>query len=535
MVAPMGHDTFLGMETMDGQHTQLAGEAVYQFALTILGHPQSTRVGEVAWLSELDAVGGAIAVSRVAPGFGAPSTQSGGATAPLTSPYVSRKTLTISRDVANRLRIDPGQLAGRVRLEGQVLHKPAVVSPAEAQRGLVIRLGTHVVLLLHLEQRPTDRGPSLGLVGETSSIRHLRREVLRLADAAGAVLVRGATGTGKELVSAALHRYSERADKPYVAVNMAAVPASLAASELFGHSRGAFSGATTSRDGYFVGANGGTLFLDEVGDTPDDVQAALLRVLETGEVQSVGASSARKVDVRLVAATDADLEVAMSEGRFRKPLYYRLATHEIRIPSLLERRADIGRLIIHFLRERLAPMGRQSLLDPPMTEKYVWLSADIVERMALHSWPGNVRELRNVTTYLAGHSDEPTPLRADDPSFGRLLGGAEPRPTETPATPPSASPAPQVKPSDISDELLERVLLEVDYKLGAAAESLGISRPSLNGLIDAHPTLKRAKFLTDDEIERGREEAQRSGRPLEAVLRVSKRGLLRRIQDIDRA
>lgn len=496
--------------------------------LTILGHPDSRRVGDIAWLPALSRPSQHVEVSRVAPLFSPPN---GGDNSPLSCPFVSRKALRLSR-VGDRLNLDPGQLAGRVRVDGQSLDAAASVSIDALDDGVVVRLGSHVVLLLHRELPISDPLPDLGLVGESAGTRRLRRDILRLSDALGAVLIRGETGTGKELVAAALHSVSSRSGQPFVPVNMAAVPISIAASALFGHVRGAFSGAREAKDGYFGAACGGTLFMDEIGETPDELQAALLRVLETGEIQPVGASKPRHVDVRLVAATDADLEAAMKAKTFRGPLYYRLATHEIRVPSLAQRRADIGRLLIHFLRVDLGRVGRLQLLTPAPTQQRIWLSASVVERMALHAWPGNIRELRNVAKYLGTASGDGHPLRADDPDLDRLLSVQTPdaAPVVTAVTP--ASPA--RRPRDIDPDTVEETMTAVDFGLGAAAAKLGISRPALNDLIDAHPTLKRAKWLTDEEIAAGRVRAAGAGVPLWHVLRVSQRGLVRRIRDIDR-
>ena len=173
-------------------------------------------------------------------------------------------------------------------------------------------------------------------------------------------------------------------------------PPTLAASELFGHVEGAFSGARGRNVGYFGRADGGTLFLDEIGETPVDVQPTPLRALESGEVQQIGARGVRRVDVRLIAATDADLEGMARAGSFRAPLIYRLATHEIRIPPLRERHDDIGRLLRHFLADELTKAGRVDELRRPPTQD-PWLPGPVVERLACYDWPGNVRQLRNVS------------------------------------------------------------------------------------------------------------------------------------------
>ena len=306
------------------------------------------------------------------------------------------------------------------------------------------------------------------------------------------MLVRGETGSGKELVARVIHDAGPRANSPYVVLNLGAIPSTLAASELFGHVDGAFSGARGRNEGYFGRADGGTLFLDEIGETPLDVQPTLLRALETGEVQQIGARGVRRVDVRLVAATDADLEVMARTGGFRAPLIYRLATHEIRIPPLRERRDDIGRLLRHFLVAELTAVGRVDELRRPPPED-PWLPGPVVERLACYSWPGNVRQLRNVARYLAGMPGSPAP---NDSGLTRLLADeapATPPPTKAAAAPPPIT-SRRARPSDLDDGQVAAALARHDYRLGPAAKELGISRPSLNGLVEKHPILRRARL-----------------------------------------
>ncbi len=191
----------------------------------------------------------------------------------------------------------------------------------------------------------------------------------------------------------AVHRTSGRSDGPWVAINLGALSPDLAAAELFGSERGAFTGAER-RDGYFRRADGGTLFLDEIGATPDSAQAALLRALDLGEIQPVGAKQELRVDTRVVAATDADLEAMVEAGRFRGPLLYRLMGHSIDIPPLRERKDDIGRLLVHFLREELSPAEHFRLEAPADADARPWLSTAWIEKLVTWPWPGNVRELR---------------------------------------------------------------------------------------------------------------------------------------------
>jgi formate hydrogenlyase transcriptional activator len=224
------------------------------------------------------------------------------------------------------------------------------------------------------------------VVGESPVILGALANVRKVAKTDSTVLVTGETGTGKELIVRAIHALSRRKDKLLVKVNCAALPAGVIESELFGHEKGAFTGALTRKVGRFELANGGTLFLDEVGDLPLELQAKLLRVLQEGEFERVGGTQTLKVDVRLIAATNRALEQAVSEGRFRADLYYRLNVFPIVIPPLRKRLEDVPRLARHFAMLYASKMGK----------RIGTLSADVLYRLAAYAWPGNVRELQNV-------------------------------------------------------------------------------------------------------------------------------------------
>ncbi len=250
-----------------------------------------------------------------------------------------------------------------------------------------------------------------GMIGAGAAMRRLLDVVRRAAPSEGRVLVTGENGTGKELVARALHDGSRRKDGPFVKMNCAAVPAELVESELFGHERGAFTGAVAARRGRFEQADGGTLFLDEVGDMPASMQAKVLRVLQEGELERVGGAQTLKVDVRVVAATNTDLAAEVKAGRFREDLFYRLAVVPIHVPPLRERREDVPELAARFLAEACERNGRR-----PMR-----LSRDALAGLQAHDWPGNVRELRNLVERLAILSDGPE-ISADD--VAAVLPGA---------------------------------------------------------------------------------------------------------------
>jgi two-component system nitrogen regulation response regulator GlnG len=507
--------------------------------LTIAHHGDPDRVGERTRLAALAHPGGRAEIGRAEPLFRGAG--AGAAATPLLSPFVSRKPLRIEGRGAGAVRLDATDSGSRIEVDGTPLTGVLDLGVSALERGVVLQLGSHVVLILHLESVDAAApapSPEGRLIGESDALQTLRSGLARVAADARPVLLRGETGTGKELAAAAIHGASPRRAGPFVAVNMAAVPATLAASELFGHARGAFSGADAARDGHFARAHGGTLFLDEIGDTPVEVQAALLRALETGEVTPLGGRTPRLVDVRVVAATDADLDRMIAEGRFRAPLYFRLAANELRLPPLRERRADIGRLIVHFLAGGLAEVGRSALLRPGLTELSPWLSAGLVARLCRYDWPGNVRQLRAVCHALVLASAQAGGLPAAE--LDRLLPAAPaPRANAPVAALPAALPpdvarttdAPRTPASITADEV-ERVLAMFDYRLSAAADHFGISRPSMNELVDRHPRLKRAQKLSADEIRGALAEAARTDTPAWRLLAVSERGLKQRMTEL---
>jgi DNA-binding NtrC family response regulator len=246
--------------------------------------------------------------------------------------------------------------------------------------------------LQHEADRLREREQAdFAMVGRGAAMRAIFDKVAKTAPTTGRVLITGENGTGKELVARAVHEHSRRADGAFVKLNCAAIPSELIESELFGHERGAFTGATQQRRGKFELADGGTLFLDEVGDMNPSAQAKVLRVLQEHELERVGGAETIKVDVRVVAATNKDLSAEIAAGRFREDLYYRLAVVPIELPPLRARREDIPALVEHFLAQACVDNGRRSKQ----------LAPSAMTLMMQHSWPGNVRELKNVVERLA--------------------------------------------------------------------------------------------------------------------------------------
>ncbi len=245
-------------------------------------------------------------------------------------------------------------------------------------------------LAASLAAAPRDADEKLPLIGRSAAMQEIYRTIARLTTTDLTVMITGESGTGKELVARALHDYSRRRAGAFVAINMAAIPRELIESELFGHERGAFTGATNRNQGRFEQAAGGTLFLDEIGDMPPEAQTRLLRVLQEGEFTTVGGRTPIRANVRIVAATHRDLRQAIRQGQFREDLFYRLAVVPIRLPPLRERAEDIDDLARHFLERAVADGLPAKRLD-----------AGATEALRAHRWPGNVRELENLMRRLA--------------------------------------------------------------------------------------------------------------------------------------
>ncbi len=236
-----------------------------------------------------------------------------------------------------------------------------------------------------------------GIVGQSRGMRKVFKTIERVADSDSTIVISGETGTGKGMVARAIHNRSYRRNKPFVQINCGAIPENLLESELFGHEKGAFTGATAAKKGKFEVADGGTIFLDEIGDMNLDLQVKLLRVLEECQFERVGSCSTINVDVRIIVATHRDLEAAVAEGRFRQDLYYRLFVIPIVLPPLRERQDDVHLLASHFIdeirREKRSPIEG--------------FSREALERLSRHDWPGNVRELKNMVERLVVLNDGP--------------------------------------------------------------------------------------------------------------------------------
>ncbi|MCC7380448.1 MAG: sigma-54-dependent Fis family transcriptional regulator [Deltaproteobacteria bacterium] len=344
------------------------------------------------------------------------------------------------------------------------------------QDRLLLTIG-NVLELRRLEQENErlreEAGVASGedeMLGRAPVMQALLEQIDRVAASEGRVLITGENGTGKELIARAIHRASNRRDRPFVSLNCAAVPAELIESELFGHERGAFTGAVKQKIGKFERANRGTLFLDEVGDMPAAMQAKLLRVLQTGELERVGGNDTIRVDVRVLAATNKDLRAEISAGRFREDLYYRLAVVPLHAPPLRDRKSDIPVLVERFLIEAGARNHRR---PPRLTDRAMAL-------LASYDYPGNVRELRNLTERIVILAP-PAADELDEREIGKLLP-IERR--EARATYRAGE-----KLSDLVDEAERAIVLEaLDAHGGVVAEAaraLGVERSNFHKKLKA--------------------------------------------------
>jgi len=357
-----------------------------------------------------------------------------------------------------RTHIEKGQLAQALTERNQQLEAEI------ARRQAVSKQRNHLADRLSLLSRAeVERWNVAGMVGRSQIMRQVLEQVDMLRQSPTAsVLITGESGTGKELVARAIHLGGTRADESFVPVNCSTVPRELAESLLFGHVRGAFTGAEENRTGYFELADGGTLFLDEIGDLPLDLQPKFLRVLEDGHIRPVGAAADKAVEVRVVAATNADLPASIEQGHFRQDLYYRLARFTVRVPALREHLEDVPLLTEHFL----ALFAREMNLEPPV------LSPEALEVLEGYDFPGNVRELKN-TVERALIQSRGADIR---PEHLQLA----PQPSSSASASPSSS---GINPDEVPFDLREaelfmtkRALAHTGGNIAATARLLGSSR-----------------------------------------------------------
>jgi DNA-binding NtrC family response regulator len=386
--------------------------------------------------------------------------------------------LVLTDPKVSRYHVELAPMGAQVRVADQGSTNGTRIGPAMVRGGAVsVPLGTRIeigdtelvledggVVMLEL------RDAAGGLVGRSPAMRQLMAKVERLAASDVAVLVLGESGTGKELIARALHDLGPRASAPFVTVDCASLSPTLVASELFGHERGAFTGADRTHVGAFERADGGTLFLDELGELPEPLQAALLGALERRRFRRVGGSKEIDVDVRIVSATNSDLRARVNAGSFRLDLFYRLAVVLLEIPPLREHSIDVRPLIEHFLAQSGKPMPADALFSTPD-----------LQALEQYAWPGNVRELRNVVLRAQATGEAPQP----DPMRKAVAAGAGPDPVDALVDMPYRE-ARRSLLDHFEVRYLQALLARVGGNVRAAAREARMDRTYLTELLRRH-------------------------------------------------
>ncbi len=477
--------------------------------LTILWHPEMHRIGEQFMGPAAE---GVVELSRTFPFFHQPG--KGGFA--LGHRCIARAPLTIRRTALNTVEIIAADSLMEVEVNGSPLVSSLALSSEQVDRGVVLGLGGVVLVCIHWMRGAPKANGIDGLLGVSSAAITMRDQIRQVAQTDLTVLLLGETGTGKEVAARAIHAASKCSRGPMVAVNMAALNESLAAADLFGAVKGAYTGAQNSRAGLFAEADGGTLFLDEIGDTPVTVQPMLLRVLETGDYRPLGARADQRSSARLIAATDQDLDARA----FNQALLRRLEAFVIHVPALRERREDMGVLIAHFLQQWTAQSGISVELPVPF-----------VSEMCNDDWPGNVRQLAQVLrrAVMAASAGE-VPVLADFVRSMKLSSAARSAqrpqaavhfpsaveslvpPVALPAMAPAdvmAIPEEEARKPRLSELTHEDIVLAMEsngWRISNAAQQLGISRPTMYKLLESHPQIRWAEAIPQEEIRQALEQ-----------------------------
>ncbi len=490
-------------------------------AFIIQSHPDLERIGDICWLTPLVA-GESLQIARNFPEFYGCNSVIG---KPLADPYLSRSPVQLMLLPGGEIKIDCSNSKIMVLVNGQHVTCSIEVSPDEVATGIVITLSERITLLLkHLPQKTVKTPDNFNMVGISANLSAVRERIESLSDTDETVLIKGSTGVGKELVANAIYNVSHRVGKPFVKVSLGAIPSSLAAAELFGAKKGAFTGAEKNREGFFVAADGGTLFLDEVGEASLEVQSLLLRVLETGELYPVGSSTPRKVNVRLITATDANLAELSESGKFKKPLLHRLSNYEIHLPLLSQRKEDIGLLFSYFAKQKVAELSMDlaKLLE---RSENPWIPYKLTQLLLNYHWPGNIRQLRNITRQLILDSQHSSQIVISEQIEKQLLA-TEPCVKEVSAMVVAVK---KRKPKTVTCEELKSALAKNLWEIQASAESLNISRTSIYELMKRY-VLKTVADFSPQELEESYRRNNCNIDKMVADLEVSKHGLTRRLK-----
>ncbi len=492
--------------TLTSPALTLRQEGQAMLGLTIVWHPDPDRVGQ-----QFVAAGGdaALLLNRYLPLFHEPGQTGHG----LGHGSISREPIRIGRDGQDAIEISPPNSRMVLELNGNDLLVTTRLSREQIEAGVILGLGRTVLLCLHWMRCLPRNNPAGGWLGVGNAAIKTRELIRQVAPTDAPVLLLGETGSGKEVAAQAIHALSPRAGTAMVAVNMATLNESLAAADLFGAAKGAYTGAQNQRSGLFAEAQGSTLFLDEIGNTPANVQPMLLRVLECGQYRPLGATRDLNSRARLIAATDQDLYGAT----FNQALLRRLESFVIPIPPLRNRREDIGLLLMHLQKDRVMA-GNPGL---PIT---------LVAQMARYDWPGNIRQLAHVcqrALLALQHGEEPDfaflvsePGRAAGAagaagatgaartgSAGGSALGSEAGPAGAMREPVPNWPAAEnrlahrtKKPSHLSPQEVLAAMEQSHWNIQDAAQLLGISRPSLYKLLEQNPAVRQPENIDPNEI-----------------------------------
>lgn len=473
--------------TLTSPLSTLSQDASPLLGLTIIWHPDANRIGE-QFIAGSGA--GVLELSRFLPLF----RHAGGEALALGHGSISRDPVRLVRDAENGIAIIPSGSRMVLELNGEEISGAQTLSAEQIEAGQILGLGRTILLCLHWMRCLPKNNPVAGLLGVGSGAIMVRDQIRQVAGTDLPVLLLGETGTGKEIAARAIHALSRRAALPMVTVNMAALNESLAAADLFGAVKGAYTGAQTARKGLFGEAEGATLFLDEIGNTPASVQPMLLRVLEGGDYRPLGAQQDLHSTARLIAATDQDLD----SDNFNQALLRRLESFVIHLPPLRARREDIGVLLQHLIQTNLqtAALGLS-------------LPHSLITEFARYDWPGNIRQLAHVLkrVLLALQMGEVpqfdslvkiSPGRITNSFMSSAVLGAH----SAPVAVPPAVPAPRKKLTEISETDVLLAMEQNDWYIQAAAQQLGISRPSMYKLLETHSQIRKGEQISQEEIRR---------------------------------
>lgn len=458
----------LALDGWDGAQ-QRAAAGVVRPRLRLVYHVDLSRIGALVELP----TGQPTVVGRRAPLF----SRAGQPPAPLEDPLVSREQLTVrwiasARQFEVAPKVSAKRPISRVHLAGATAHLEPLAGPVRVDPGTCLAIGDRVMLALEaVGTRPG--GDQMDMVGDSAVIARLRDDIRAVARFDGPTLITGPTGAGKELVARAVHLQSPRASGPFVPVNCAALPERLVESILFGHRKGAFTGADANEPGLFLAAAGGTIFFDELGELPLQAQPKLLRVLQDGWVAPVGGRSGQTVDVRIIGATNRDLPAEVAAGTIRADLYHRVAGHLITVPALRARPFDVPRLFVHFLEGLRAQHPQLEWLWAGGARWRPTIPIRFFADLMCRAWDGNVRELRNYVERTARYCLQAGVFRAPDAPASQTTVE-----TSTPPTPTSA-------PVD-------------DTRVGEAANLLGLAHKTIARLL-APPVLEAHHRSATDE------------------------------------